>query len=85
MLENEKAQAQQTLDELWAEHGIPFKLTAHNVEAGDQPNYYRVYFLDSRLPQLLIYSPSKESFNAAFRSVIERTVGKRSQAKGDGH
>lgn len=84
MLEDEKAKAQQTLDEIWAEHGIPFKLTAHKVEVGE-PNYYKVHFLDSRFPLVFFYQYPEESFCTAFRRVVECTVGRRGRGKGVDH
>jgi hypothetical protein len=82
MLEHEKAEAQQTLDELWAEHVIPFKLTAHMLEAVGEPGRYMVHFFDSRLQTLFIYwNPERESFKTAVREVVTHTVGQRSRAK----
>jgi hypothetical protein len=73
--------AQEAVDELWAEHGIPFKLTAHHVEAGRGADYYTVHFSDARLHSLFIYwNPAKESFKTAVRAVAEDTVGRRSRA-----
>jgi len=77
-------EAQEAADELWTEQVIPFKLTAHKVEAGD-PGHYTVHFFDTRLPSLFVYwNPEKESFKTAVREVAERTVGKRSRGKGAG-
>ncbi len=77
-------EAQETFDELWADALIPFKLTAHEVEAGE-PGHYTVHFFDSRLPSMFIYwNPVRESFKTAVREVAERTVGKRSRDKGVG-
>jgi hypothetical protein len=78
-------EAQEAVNELWAEQAIPFKLTAHKVEAAGQPGRYTVYFLDTRLRSLLIYwNPERESFKKAVREVGRRTVGKRSRATGTG-
>ena len=83
MLEDQKLEAQQALDELWAEHSVPFKLTAHKLEASAEPGRYTVHFFDSRLPLLFVYwNPAKESFKTAVREVVENTVGKRSRANG---
>lgn len=77
-------EAQETVDELWAEQVIPFKLTAHKVEARE-PGHYTVHFFDTRLPLLFVYwNPEKESYKRAVREVVERTVGRRSRAKGAG-
>jgi hypothetical protein len=81
MLED-KAQAQQTLDEMWAEHLIPFQLMAHELERGE-PGCYTVHFRDVRIPSLFIYwDPKKGSFESALRAVVNNTVGQRSRAKG---
>jgi hypothetical protein len=77
-------EAQEAADELWAEQVIPFKLTAHTVEAGRHPGYFTVQFLDNRVPALFIYwRPEKESFKTAVREVAKRTVGRRSRAKSE--
>ena len=77
-------EAQEAVNELWAEQVIPFKLTAHKVEAGE-PGYYKVYFFDAQLRLLFVFwNPEKESFKSAVREVGTRTVGKRSRAKGVG-
>lgn len=74
-------EAQETVDELWAEQVIPFKLTAYRVEARE-PGHYTVHFSDTRLPLLFVYwNPEKESYKRAVREVVERTVGRRSRAK----
>lgn len=72
--------AQEALDDLWAAHEIPFKLTAYEVGVGGNPDYYTVRFHDSRLPLLFIYQNPKESFKTAVREGVERTVGKRRSA-----
>jgi len=78
-------QAQEAVNELWAEQVIPFKLTAHKVEAGVEPGRYTVHFFDARLHSLFIYwNPEKESFKTAVREVGQRTVGKRSRASSAG-
>jgi hypothetical protein len=75
-------ETQEAADELWAEHLIPFKLTADRVEAGTQPGHFTVHFLDNRLPSLFIYwNPDKGSFKTAVRVVAKRTVGKRIRLK----
>ena len=78
-------EAQEAVNELWAEQVIPFKLTAHKVEASGEHGNYTVHFFDSRLRSLFIYwNPEKGSFKRAVREVGERTVGKRSRAKDAG-
>jgi hypothetical protein len=75
--------AQEAVDELWTEHGIPFQLAAHDVEAGREPGYYTVHFSNARLHSLFIYwNPAKESFKTAVREVAEHTVGRRSRVSG---
>lgn len=76
-MKNLRRNAQEALDDLWAEHKIPFQLTAHKVEVGENPDYYTVRFHDSRLPLLFIYWNPKESFKTAVREVVKCTVGKR--------
>ena len=74
-------EAQEAVNELWAEQVIPFKPTAHKVEASGN-GQYTVQFFDARLSSLFIYwNPEKESFKSAVRIVGKRTVGKRSRAK----
>ena len=76
-------EAQEAVNELWAEQVIPFKLRAQKVEAGKEPGRYTVHFFNARLHSLFIYwNPEKESFKTAVREVGQRTVGKRSRAQG---
>jgi hypothetical protein len=78
-------EAQEAINELWAEQVIPFKPEAHKVEAGGESGRYTIHFFDSRLSSLFIYwNPEKESFKTAVREVGKNTVGKRSRAKGAG-
>lgn len=75
-------EAQEAVDELWAEKGIPFKLAAQSVEACREAGFYTVHFSNSRLNSLFIYwNPAKESFKGAVRAVCEHTVCKRSPVK----
>jgi hypothetical protein len=77
-------EAREAVNELWVEQLIPFKLTAHKVDASGN-GQYTVHFFDARLPSLFIYwNPEKGSFKAAVREVGKRTVGKRSRAKAAG-
>jgi hypothetical protein len=79
---DDKVHAQQTLDEMWAEHVIPFRLTAYELERGE-PGCYTVHFRDVRISSLFIYwDPQKGSFESALRAVVKNTVGRRSRAKG---
>jgi hypothetical protein len=78
-------EAQEAVNELWAEQVIPFKLRAQKVEVGKEPGRYTVHFFNARLHSLFIYwNPEKESFKTAVREVGQRTVGKRSRAEGAG-
>jgi len=79
-MQNLQRDAQAALDDLWAAHKIPFKLTAYEVGVGGNPDYYTVRFHDSRLPLLFIYQNPTESFKAAVREGVERTVGQRRSA-----
>jgi hypothetical protein len=76
-MQNLQRDAQAALDDLWAAHEIPFKLTAYEIGLAGKPDYYTLQFHDSRLPLLFIYQNPKESFKAAVREGVERTVGKR--------
>ena len=78
--QNLRRDAQEALDDLWAAHEIPFKLTVYEVRVGRNPDYYTVGFHDSRLPLLFIYQNPKESFKTAVREGVGRTVGKRRTA-----
>ena len=51
MSEEQKAEAQQALDELFSEHLLPFKLTAYRISAIGLEEYI-LYFNDSRLPAI---------------------------------
>lgn len=75
MVEQLTIEAQEAVNELWAEQAIPFKLTAHKVAAG-LPGHYTVDFLDARLRALHIYwNPERESFKNAVREAGKSTVG----------
>ena len=72
MLEEQKAEAQQVLDELFKEHRLPFNLTAHRVETLGLEEYI-VRFHDSRLSAVDVSCPDGESFKDHFRqAVLER-------------
>ena len=49
--QNIKLRVQETLDELFSEHLIPFELTAYKVNA-DGPGDYVVPFYDSRIDSM---------------------------------
>jgi hypothetical protein len=79
MLEDQKTEAQQTLNELFDEHLIPFKLTAQKVESVGVKDYI-VLLNDSRLYSVDVVWPKGESFKDAFRvallDVLERRSGR---------
>jgi hypothetical protein len=52
-IENMRLRAQETLDELFVAHLIPFELTAYNVNA-DGPGEYIVPFYDSRMNSICV-------------------------------
>jgi len=84
-MENLHRQAQEAVEELWVEGGIPFKLTARKVEAGEHRDYYRVYFFDSRFPARIVYwNPARESFKSAVGELVKLTLGRRGKGKEDG-
>jgi hypothetical protein len=64
-----KLGAQQTLDELFVEGLIPFKLSAHLVESLGMEEYI-VRFYDSRLYSVDVSWQQGEAFSAVFRTAI---------------
>jgi hypothetical protein len=74
MPQDRRAQAQQSLDELFSEQLLPFKLSAGRV-AYIGVEEYIVYFDDSRLPAVNISFCEGESFKDVVRAaVVERLV-----------
>lgn len=73
MLEEQRAEAQQVLDELFSEHLLPFKLSAHEVES-IAPEEYIVRFHDSRLHSMDISCPEGHRFKDACRAAILERV-----------
>jgi hypothetical protein len=72
MLEEQKAEAQHALDELFSEHLLPFELSAEKVESIGREEYI-VRFHDNRLSSLDISCPQSQSFKEIFRAaVLER-------------
>ena len=61
MLDQQKAEAQQVLDDLFTEHVLHFKLSAYAIDpiGGEE---YIVRFNDSRLPAIDISWAMGESF-----------------------
>jgi hypothetical protein len=77
VLEDQKTEAQQVLDDLFGKHLIPFKLTAHKVElvGGDD---YIVLFNDSRLYSVDVVWNQGESFKDVFRESLVDLLERRS-------
>lgn len=69
MLEEHKEEAQDAIDDLFAEHLLPFKLTAHKVTLLGA-NEYIVRFHDTRLPSIDITCPQGQSFRDVFRETL---------------
>jgi hypothetical protein len=64
-----KAAAQRALDELWAEHRILFRLTAHEVKQIGL-NDFRVEFFDSRLLSVEVHLIPGRSFQERVREAV---------------
>lgn len=73
MLEEQKAEAQQTLDELFRENLLPFQLYARNVESIGAGEYI-VRFHDSRLHSLDVSCRQDQCFREVFRAAILERV-----------
>lgn len=69
MLEDQKVDAQETLDELFSENLIPFRLVAHSLESVGSEEYI-VRFRDSRLPSVDISWPEEKCFKDVFRAAV---------------
>ena len=67
---NMKFEVQETLDELFGEHLIPFKLTAHTVNA-DGPGEYEVPFYDSRIHSMRF---SWQDGGSTFKEVVRSAI-----------
>lgn len=69
MLENEKVEAQQALDELFREKLLPFKLSAAQLEpTGNEECQVRFY--DSRLHSVNVSWLNGQRFRDAFRTSV---------------
>ena len=77
MLEEQKVEAQEALDELFSEHLLPFKLSARNVESIGHEEYI-VRFHDSRLSSVDISWPQGLRFKDVFRAAILERVNRMS-------
>ena len=73
MLREQKAEAQQALDELFSKHLLPFKLSAREVESIGLEEHI-VRFHDSRLPSVDVSWPKGECFKDVFRTAILERV-----------
>jgi hypothetical protein len=69
MLEDQKADAQEALDELFTEDLIPFRLVAHTLESVGSEEYI-VRFRDSRLPSVDISWLEGKCFKDVFRAAV---------------
>ena len=67
--EHIKLMTQETLDELFIEKLIPFRLTAYKANA-DGPGAYTVPFCDSRIHSISFFWKDGESFSAAVRKAV---------------
>jgi hypothetical protein len=75
MLEERRSDAQLTLDELFREHLLPFKLVAYEVEAIG-PEEYIVRFHDSRLHSLDVSCSEGQCFREVFRAAVLARVAR---------
>ena len=76
MLEEEqKAEAQQALDELFNEYQLPFKLSARRVATIGAEEYI-VYFHDGGLPSVAVSWYQGECFKDVFRAAVLERVKK---------
>ena len=68
-IENTKVRVQETLDELFSERMIPFRLTAYRVNA-DGAGEYIIPFSDSRIHSIRFSWEYGESFKEVVRAAI---------------
>jgi len=64
-----KLRVQETLDELFSEHLIPFELTAHQVKPDGQGNYV-VPFYDSRMHSIRFCSKDGGQVREVVRAAV---------------
>ena len=67
--QNIKLRVQETLDELFSEHLIPFELTAYKVNA-DGPGDYVVPFYDSRIDSMEFSCTEDGSIKEIVRAAV---------------
>jgi hypothetical protein len=77
MLEKQKLEAQQALDELFSEELLPFSLTAHELESIGSGEYI-VRFHDSRLSSIDVSWVQGQSFKDVFRAAVLARVSRMS-------
>jgi hypothetical protein len=71
-----EAEAQQVLDELWAEKLIPFALTVGKITKA--PAEYTLHFYDSRIRTARVPLTKGHSFREMVRSAVLERVAKMS-------
>ena len=71
-----EAEAQQVLDELWAEKLIPFALTVGKITKA--PDEYTLHFYDSRIRTARVPLTKGHSFREMVRSAVLERVAKMS-------
>jgi hypothetical protein len=71
-----EAEAQQVLDELWAEKLIPFALTVGKITKA--PAEYTIHFYDSRIRTARVPLTEGHSFREMVRSAVLERVAKMS-------
>lgn len=71
-----EAEAQQVLDELWAEKLIPFPLTVGKITKA--PAEYTLHFYDSRIRTARVPLTKGHSFREMVRSAVLERVAKMS-------
>ena len=71
-----EAEAQQVLDELWAEKLIPFALTVGKITKA--PAEYTLHFYDSRIRTARVVLTRGHSFREMVRSAVLARVAKMS-------
>lgn len=75
MLEEQRVEAQQTLDELFSEGLLPFPLSAHKLECIGSEEYI-VRFHDSRLCSVDLSWHKDQCFKDVFRAALLERVGR---------
>ncbi len=74
-IENTKVRIQETLDELFSERLIPFRLTANKMNA-DSTGVFTIPFSDGRIPSIRFSWKNGESFKEVIRAAIVDGVEK---------